>query len=230
MPRSARVAPGGVAFHVLNRGVGGMRLFDNDADYLAFERVLEETLGLRPMRLCAYCVMPNHWHLVLWPREDGDLANFMQRLTITHARRWQEHRRLVGTGHIYQGRYKSFPVQSDGHFLTVCRYVEQNALRANLVDRAEDWRWSSLWRRRQRATDARAILNEWPIPRPGDWLAEVNHRAAESELTKLRYCAVRGRPFGNEAWVLQTAKRLGLNSTLRPRGRPRKAHTPSRDQ
>jgi len=173
---------------------------------------------------------PNHWHLVLWPREDGDLANFMQRLTITHARRWQEHRRLVGTGHIYQGRYKSFPVQSDEHFLTMCRYVERNALRANLVDRAEDWRWSSLWRRRQREADVRVILSDWPIPRPGDWLAEVNHRETGSELTKLRHSVARGRPFGNEAWVLQAAKRLGLDSTLRPRGRPRKAPTGRRDE
>lgn len=100
-----------------------MRLFETDQDYEAFERVLSETLPLRRMRLLAYCLMPNHWHLVLWPREDGDLAACMQRLSITHARRWQEHRQVVGTGHVYQGRYKSFPVQADEHFLTVCRYL-----------------------------------------------------------------------------------------------------------
>ncbi len=163
MPRSARLAPGGMVFHVLNRGVGRMRLFRKEADYEAFERVLLETLDLRPMRLCAYCLMPNHWHLVLWPRRDGDLASFMQRLTITHARRWQEHRKLVGTGHIYQGRYKSFPVENDEHFLTVCRYVERNALRAGLVERAEQWSWSSLWRRRQRNRKLQACLSEWPV-------------------------------------------------------------------
>ena len=118
MPRTARQAPGGIVYHVLNRGVGCMRLFDKDGDYEAFERVIEETLALRPMRLCAYCLMPNHWHLVLWPRHDGELAAFMQRLTITHVRRWLEHRHRVGMGHIYQGRYKSFPVQSDVHYLT----------------------------------------------------------------------------------------------------------------
>ncbi len=82
---------------------------------------------------------------MLWPREDGDLGRFMQRLGVTHARRWHEHRRRVGYGHVYQGRYKSFPVERDEHFLTVCRYVERSALRARLVRRAENWRWSSLW-------------------------------------------------------------------------------------
>ena len=91
--------------------------------------------------------MPNHWHLLLWPEGDGDLATFMQRLTITHVRRWQQHRGYVGLGHVYQGRYKSFPVESDAHFWVVARYVERNALRADLVLRAEEWRWSSLWRR-----------------------------------------------------------------------------------
>jgi len=107
MSRVARVAPGGVVFHVLNRGVGRMKLFETDGDYAAFERVLEETLAVRPTRLLAYCVMPNHWHLMLWPRTDGEMADFMQRLTITHVRRWVEYRRVVGSGHVYQGRYKS---------------------------------------------------------------------------------------------------------------------------
>src|SRR5688500_12411279 len=130
MPRTARVAPGGMAFHVLNRGVGRMRLFAKDADYAAFERILEQTLETRPMRVAAYCLMPNHWHLVLWPERTGDLAAFMQKLTITHARRWQEHRHRVGYGHLYQGRYKSFPVEGDEHFYQLVRYVERNALRA----------------------------------------------------------------------------------------------------
>ena len=165
MPRVARLAPGGMVFHVLNRGVGRMTLFEKDGDYEAFERVLEETLEHRPMRLLAYCLMPTHWHMVLWPRADGHLAAFMQRLTITHVRRWQEHRNLVGTGHIYQGRYKSFPVQTDEHFLTVCRYVERNALRGGLVDKAEEWRWASLWRRKYGDLSSRSVLSDWPIDR-----------------------------------------------------------------
>ena len=96
------------------------------------------------MRICAYSLMPSHWHLLLWPKRDGDLAAFMQRLTITHVRRWQGHRGYVGLGHVYQGRYKSFPVESDENLWVVARYVERNALRAELVLRAEEWRWSSV--------------------------------------------------------------------------------------
>ena len=129
MPRPARVAPGGMVFHVLNRGVGRMKLFSKDADYQAFEAIVEETLDTRPMRICSYCLMPNHWHFVLWPEHDGDLAAFRQRLTITHARRWQEHRGRVGYGHVYQSRDKSFPVQTDEYFFQVLRYVDRNALR-----------------------------------------------------------------------------------------------------
>jgi len=212
-------------FHVLNRGVGRMRLFGKDGDYAAFERVLAETLELRPMRLCAYCVMPNHRHMVLWPREDGDLAAFMQRLTITHARRWQEHRHEVGTGHIYQGRYKSFPVQSDEHFLTVCRYVERNALRAGLVERAEAWRWGSLWRRGQSVELSEMLLmpDRWPTTPPRDWVRAVNRAETAAELEALRRCVVRGRPFGGSTWTARTVARLGLENTLRPRGRPRKS-------
>ena len=120
---------------MFSTGVLRMQVFEKAGDYEAFERVLKETLEEAPMRVCAYCLMPGHWHILLWPERDGDLAGFMQRLTITHVQRWQESRHYVGLGHVYQGRYKSFPLEEDEHFLAVARYVERNALRANLVVR-----------------------------------------------------------------------------------------------
>src|SRR5208282_5101871 len=102
---------GGMVFHVLNRGVGRRLLFTKDEDFLAFERVVEETLRTRRMRLCAYCLMPNHWHFVVWPERDGDLPAFMQQVTNTHVKRWKAHRHEIGDGHLYQGRYKCFPVE-----------------------------------------------------------------------------------------------------------------------
>lgn len=221
MPRTARIAPGGIVFHVLNRAIARMRIFDKEGDYEAFERVIRETVEFAPMRICAYCVMPNHWHFLLWPREDGDLARFMHRLTLTHVRRWQEHRRLVGTGHVYQGRYKSFPVESDAHFLSVTRYVERNSLRANLVAKAQDWPWSSAWRREIGTAKQRELLAEWPVRMPGDWAQQVNRPEGEDELAALRLSLRRGRPYGTPAWQRAIAKRLGLESTYRPRGRPR---------
>ena len=121
-----------MVFHVLNRANARARIFAKDGDYAAFERVLCETLVRKPMRILGYLVMPNHWHLVLWPEHDGELGAFMQRLTTTHVRRWHLHRRTVGCGHLYQGTYKSFPIEVDEHLLTVLAYVERNALRRDL--------------------------------------------------------------------------------------------------
>jgi putative transposase len=188
--------------------------------------VLEETLEQVPMRLLSYCLMPTHWHLVLWPRKTGDLAAFMQRLTTMHVRRWHRHRHSDGRGHLYQGTYKSFPVQEDAHFSTVARYVERNALRGGKVKRAEDWQWGSLWRRLTGSPQQRQILSEWPVERRRDWLQWVNRPQTEKELAALREAVKRGRPFGDPAWQGRTAKKLNLESTFRERGRPRKVKKP----
>jgi putative transposase len=223
MPRVARIAPGDVIFHVLNRANARSRIFETDQDYAALERVIVETATRIPVRILAYCIMPNHWHMVLWPTRQGELGNFVQRLTTTHVRRWHLYRHSVGSGHLYQGTYKSFPVADDEHFLAVCRYVEQNPLRAGLVQRAEHWRWSSLGL--NTATDRveqRLELCEWPLPKPSDWLCWVNQAITDRELEALRLSAQRGRPYGSESWQTQMAKRLGLESTFHSRGRPRR--------
>src|SRR5271163_2764361 len=145
MGRAKRAADGGLIYHVLNRANGRLRIFDDAADFEAFERILEEAVKRTGTDLLAFCLMPNHWHLVVKPNQDGELSRFVGWLTLTHTQRWHAHRHSAGTGHVYQGRFKSFPIQDDTHFLTVCRYVERNALRANLAARAEEWRWGSLW-------------------------------------------------------------------------------------
>ncbi|HVV99014.1 MAG TPA: transposase [Planctomycetaceae bacterium] len=129
------------------------------------------------MRVCGYCLMPNHWHLVLWPERDGDLAAFMLRLTVTHVTRWQRHEKQVGHGHVYQGRFKSFPVSSDEYFYQAVRYVERNALRAQLCRRAEQWRWSSLWRREsgKGSRGSSALSARFTDRSPGDRLEAWAH-------------------------------------------------------
>ena len=219
MPRTARQAPGGMVFHVLNRGVGRRTLFHKDEDFAAFERTLESTLRVIPIRVLAYCLMPNHWHLLLWPAAEGQLRRFMQRLTTAHVRRWQSHYQEIGHGHLYQGRFKSFPVQEDGHFLTVARYVERNPLRAKLVAGAQDWRWGSLWRRESRR-GAAGLLSDWPVQRPADWLRYVNDPQSDFELAELRASVAKGCPFGSDDWQRDAACRLGLTSCFRDAGRP----------
>ncbi len=219
MPRRQRGKTGGYVFHVLNRFVGRTTLFRKEGDYAAFEKVLQEGMEWQRMRVLAYCVMPNHWHLVLWPRRDGELSEYLRWVTVTHTQRWHAQHHTSGTGPLYQGRFKSFPVQPDKHLLTVCRYVERNALRANLVEGAEDWRWSSLWRRQQ---DDASWLADLPMPRPRRWLEFVNGTETEAEVLALRQCVNRGRPFGTEIWTNATVKELHLESSLSPRGRPKK--------
>jgi REP-associated tyrosine transposase len=223
MGRPKRAALGGYVYHVLNRANGRVPIFRKEADYAAFERILGQALEHVPgMRLLAYCLLPNHWHLVVWPRHDGALSDFGHWLTLTHTQRWHAHYRDVGTGHLYQGRFKSFPVAEDDHFLQLCRYVERNALRAGLVRRAEAWRWSSLWQRAQKEKPEKWLLSDWPIAPPADWAKEVNRAQTAAELAAIRRSVQRGRPYGEESWSRRVAQRLGLESTLRPRGRPAK--------
>jgi putative transposase len=220
MPRRLRHAAGGYVYHVLNRAVGRATLFHKPGDYDAFVRVLREAEDWRTVPLLAYCLMPNHWHLVLWPQRDGDLSEYLRWLTVTHTQRWHAHYHTEGTGPLYQGRFKSFPIQEDQHLLTVLRYVERNPLRAGLVAAAARWRWSSLGQRELGL--AGPTLAEGPVGRPAEWVRWVEGVETEGELAALRRSVVRGAPFGDETWEGTTAVQLGLQATLRPVGRPPK--------
>jgi putative transposase len=169
--------------------------------------------------------MPNHWHMVLWPQKDGELTAFLRWLTHTHSMRWHAHYHTSGTGHIYQGRFKSFPIEVDDHLYTVLRYVERNPVRANFVKRAEEWRWSSLWRRHRGNEEAKKLLADWPVPMPANWCQYVNQAQTQAEAEAVQRSVLRGTPFGSTGWTQRTARRLGSEATLRPRGRPKKKRT-----
>ena len=220
MPRRVRVPTAGIVYHVLNRGVKGMALFSTSGDYGAFEQLLLDAKQRASVKLFAYCLMSTHWHLILSPERHGELSRFMHWLTFTHARRWNAFHQAVGTGAVYQSRFKALPVQADVHYLTVCRYVERNPLRANLVSDATAWRWSSLWRRAHFCDHG--MLDEWPIVRPDDWERHVNAPHNDQELAAIRESVVRCAPIGDSVWREQIAHVLRIEGTLRPRGRPRK--------
>jgi putative transposase len=219
MPRTARASRGNWCYHVLNRGNGRAEVFHREEDYAAFVRLFEPACERLRMRIVGWCLMPNHFHLVLWPHGDGDLGRWMQWLLTSHVRRY--HRHYHGSGHVWQGRFKAFPIQRGEHFLTVLRYVERNPLRAGLVERADDWQWSSL-RSRMPQADC-PWLAASPVALPTNWASIVNRPQSEAEIEAVRRSISRGTPFGAESWVKIAVKRLGLEATIRPRGRPRKS-------
>jgi putative transposase len=219
MPRSARVAPGGLVYHVHNRANGRLRLFRDDSDYLAFDEVLLAAHQRHAIRILGWCVMPTHWHFVVWPRKDGELSRFFAYLGLMHVTRWQVAHDAIGMGHVYQGRFKNFMIQKDQHLQSVLRFVERNPLRAGAVKRAQDWHWSSLHARLQGPQVMRDLLSDWPIARPRNWVDVVNQPQAEAEVEAIQTAARRGRPLGTDAWVGRMVARYGLQSTLRTRGR-----------
>ena len=218
MPRTARAVVGGLCYHVLNRGNRRDEVFHDAEDYGAFIDLLVGAQRRLPMRLLAFCLMPNHFHLCVWPFHDGDLSRWMHWLMTSHVVR--HCRRYDYVGRIWQGRFKAFAIQEDRHLVTVLRYIERNPLRAGLVRRAEHWPWSSL----DRSTSQRrqVVLHRGPLRRPDGWATLVNEAHTGAELEALRNSVKREAPFGARQWLTSTATRLGLESTLRPRGRPRR--------
>lgn len=219
MPRTARSLVAGGYYHVINRGNNRATLFSNAADFATFQKLISQAQARIELPILAACLMPNHFHLVVSPHRADDISHWMQWLLTTHSHR--HHLQHGTTGRVWQGRFKAFPIEQDRHLLTVMRYVERNALRAGLVSRAEDWAWGSLgWRQCGIADD---LLSPPPVPLPPDWPDRVNTPQTAQELADLRACVNRQRPYGDDAWVRTATVALGLESSLRRRGRPRKS-------
>jgi len=220
MGRAPRIDLGGYVYHVLNRANGWLRIFRKKGDFAAFEGILAEGLERVDMRICGYCIMGNHWHLLLWPRGDGDLSEYMRWVTLTHTQRYHGSHGTAGMGHLYQGRYKSFPVQNDGHYLTVLRYIEANPLRAEVADRPNDWPWSSFALRKGAQKPFK--LSGRGVELPGNWTQLVSRDVGRKDQARICNSIKRGAPLGEPGWIERTVAKLDLESTVRARGRPKK--------
>jgi putative transposase len=220
MPRRPRGATGKFFFHVLNRAVDGMLLFETPGDYQRFLDILVAGMRLFPVRVFAYCLMPNHWHLVMSPCTDDALSGFMRWATAKHAQSWRRFRESEGRGAVYQGRYKAIAVQDDRHFVRLSLYVERNAKRGGLAERAEAWSWSSA--SPSSGSPDRPELTEWPIPRPADWLTRLNAPEDPRILDSIRKSVRANRHYGSLAWRRQTGLTLNWREGHRPPGRPRR--------
>ena len=157
----------------------------------------------------------------LCPGKDGDLGLFMHQLTNTHTRQVKSLTKTIGTGPLYQGRYKSFIIQKDEHFLTVLKYIERNSVRAGLVAVAEDWRWGSAWRRVYGTSEQKKLLADSPVELPVNYQHWINTPESQKELEDIRMSVNKARPYGTEDWVEKTVQQFNLGATLRNPGRPR---------
>ncbi len=218
MPRVARSAKGGLIYHVFNRAMEGKKLFRRNKDYAAFVEILIAGTDHAAVEVFGFCLMPKHWHLILRPSGDKDLAAYMSWVANTHAKRHQS-RYPRSKGHLYRGRYESFAVEAGDDFIDLLRYIESIALRAGLVKRAEKWEWASLSCSKK---VARKLLSNWPVDRPKGWRKLVNKPMDRKELARLNISLKRGRPLGRDSWVARMAQKMRIEHTLRPIGRPRK--------
>jgi putative transposase len=218
MARAPRAIRAGGCYHLINRGNNRATLFHHPADYAAFVALIRAAQERVPLDLLAVCLMPNHFHLVVRPQRDVDVARWMHWLLTTHAHR---HNLIYGTcGRVWQGRYKAFPIEQDDHLLTVLRYVERNAVRAGLVRRARDWKWGSAAWRLGPANRTR-MLAELPIRLPRNWQDYVDEPQTSEETEALRACVNGQQPYGSERWRRISAECRGFRGPGRRRGRPR---------
>jgi putative transposase len=218
MPRHRRISPDGFVQHVLNRGDHRETVFRTVDDFIVFLSLIAEAACRVPMRILAYCIMRNHFHLLLWPYAGADLPVFMHRLMVLHINRDRYRHPPASPGHIYQDRYTNVIVEHGRPLMAVARYVEGNALNAGLVKRAEDYPWSSA--SPLAIHPDRPVLSEWPIPKPRDWLTLLNLRTPAEELRRIQRSAARGAPYGSPAWFKRVVKEFKLEHTMRRQGRP----------
>ena len=223
MARPIRKVTGGYYYHVLNRANGRLGIFKKRDDFLAFEKILGQAQSRIDMRIHGYCLMPNHWHLLLRPHNDGELSEFMRWLTVTHTMRYHYSHGTAGTGHIYQGRFKSFPIQQSRHLLSVLRYIEANPLRAKMLSDARHYHWSSYGHHIGKPDPQRQFeLAKLPIELPTNWKRLVHKDMPQRDSESIMNSIKRGAPFGETKWIEQTVKALNLQSTINNRGRPKK--------
>ena len=222
MGRPQRTDIGGYVYHVLNRANARMTIFNTDKEYQDFEQILFDAVEKFKMRLIAYILMPNHFHLVLYPKYEGEIKKFMHWLTLTHTQRWHVATNTIGHGHLYQGRYKSFLVEKNRYLWALLAYVERNALRAKLVKSIQDWKWSSYYKRSHGTALQKKLLATDSIAWPDGYEKSLALTEEKEELEAIRNSINRGKPYGSDGWTSKVLKKFSLEITERKRGRPKK--------
>ena len=227
MPRIARVVATGTPHHVTQRGNGKQTVFDDAQDHYVYLKLLREYSRQYRLQVWAWCLMSNHIHLLAVPDTPNSLAGALGRIHSEYAR--YRNARAATCGHLWQARYYSCPVDETAVW-RVMAYIERNPVRAGLVDRAEDFRWSSARAHAEGHGDGFLRMRPWL-----DWYSPARWREAlrlglDEEILqeRLRSATRTGRPFGTEEFLEEVERHV--SRILRPRavGRPRKEDTGER--
>ncbi len=214
MPRPARFLPVGVPAHVTNRGNDRRRVFRKAEDYQCFVDLLGGGVRRFAVDLYGYSAMPTHFHLIISQRERGALSAYLHWVTGLTASNYRSETASTGRGHVFQRRFWSQAIKDERHFLVALKYVEANARRASLVERAEDWQWTSLW---ERLHESRRIISPPPIQLPEDWCELVNRPLASEALEHLRCPAPRGRPRRHAGSGVRLGRTMPQTNDREPR-------------
>lgn len=172
MPRRRRMFSIAQPCHCVNRGQDGRILFAEDTQYQHFIDLMIEGKRRYPIRIFSYCLMRNHFHLLLSPVKPNAISAYMQWIQGRYGFDLRYDSQSLGQGHVFQRRFWSEAIGFGPlHFVNVQRYIEANPVAAGLVERAENWKWSALW---ERETRGRSLLDPSPLILPEDWLDLVN--------------------------------------------------------
>ena len=210
MPRIARGLAGGEIYHIINRGNRRAEVFHNAKDYEKFIELMKTAKKMVNVKLYSFVLMPNHFHFIIEPNEAEDLSKYMQWLLTSYVRYYNKTYKT--SGHLWQGRYKSFIVQRDNYFLTLLNYVEQNPQRAKL----KQWKFVSS------NSEINNFLDKLPIEPPKNWEEIKKEVLNKKKKEKIDNSIQRQSPYGDDAWIIKTAQKYDIVSTTNPRGRPKK--------
>ena len=218
MPRIARGLADNQIYHIINRGNRRESVYHDKYDYERFLKLLFDSKEKYNIKIYAYCLMPNHFHLVIYTKYSESLSKAMHWISSSYVRYYNKRYKI--SGHLWQGRYKSFIVQKESYLLTLLKYVEVNPKRAKIVKRCEDYKYSSAYNRINNIEDE--LINTPPIDLPVNWDKYINEEESKIDIDYIRNSIERQSPLGEELWQVNIAKKYGLESTLNSRGRPKK--------
>ena len=215
MPRIARVVVPGFPHHVTQRGNRRQTTFFKPADYRAYMKMIAGEKDKAEVEIWAYCLMPNHTHLVVVPRSALSLSMLFKEAHRRYTRRINE--REGWRGHLWQERFHSFPMDEE-HLIAAVRYVERNPVRAGLCGSVEDWQWSSVHAHCRREDDL--LVSVAPmLERIRDWHAYVAANDSDTFVGRFRRHARSGRPAGSKPFIDELEKRTGRRLHKRRPGR-----------